>query len=318
MIPAQRVPSVQLSHTEPGAVLLVNGRPAVRTRSPAPTPSGVSTASCPARSPPPNGGNGPTATPPSQPGRPPPPASPSRPPRQTTSPRSSPRPARSTALGLYLWLVAVTGVRRGELCGLQIRDIDLDRGLVHVAFNYVVRGGQRVRKYTKTHQDRWLAIDPATCALIANYLDEIRAGGTYQRGGQDRARPGYSGSDSPSRNPSSSGEPPPTQRGPPRSVPRNIGWSPASLAGTCPHAPTPRKAGNRSRVLRHRGSHNSGVGTEELRSSRTRHRRREFRGAPPCHLGCPPLALLAWLPPESGERSLARRLRPGHSQLRLG
>jgi integrase len=83
--------------------------------------------------------------------------------------------ARSAALGLYLWLVAVTGVRRGELCGLQIRDIDLDRGLVHVAFNYVVRGGQRVRKDTKTHQDRWLAIDPDTCALIVDYLDEIRA-----------------------------------------------------------------------------------------------------------------------------------------------
>ena len=66
-------------------------------------------------------------------------------------------------------------MRRGELCGLQIRDIDLDRGLVHVAFNYVVRGGQRVRKDTKTHQDRWLAIDPDTCALIASYLDEIRA-----------------------------------------------------------------------------------------------------------------------------------------------
>jgi len=40
---------------------------------------------------------------------------------------------------------------------------------VHVAFNYVVRGGQRVRKDTKTHQDRWLAIDPDTCALIATY-----------------------------------------------------------------------------------------------------------------------------------------------------
>jgi integrase len=69
-----------------------------------------------------------------------------------------PRLARSAALGLYLWLVVVTGVRRCELCGLQIRDIDLDRGLVHVAFNYVVRRGQRVRKDTKTHQDRWLAM----------------------------------------------------------------------------------------------------------------------------------------------------------------
>jgi integrase len=69
----------------------------------------------------------------------------------------------------------VTGVRRGELCGLQIRDVDLDRGLVHVAFNYVVRAGQRIRKDTKTHQDRWLAIDPVTCALIAGYLAEINA-----------------------------------------------------------------------------------------------------------------------------------------------
>jgi len=83
--------------------------------------------------------------------------------------------AYSDALGLYLWLVVVTGVRRGELCGLQIRDVDLDRGLVHVAFNYVVRAGQRIRKDTKTHQDRWLAIDPVTCALIVSYLAEIKA-----------------------------------------------------------------------------------------------------------------------------------------------
>jgi integrase len=85
--------------------------------------------------------------------------------------------ARATlpSLALYLWLAAVTGVRRGELCGLQVRDIDLDRGLLHVAFNYVVRAGRRVRKDTKTHQDRWLAIDPDSCALTRAYLDQIRA-----------------------------------------------------------------------------------------------------------------------------------------------
>ena len=49
--------------------------------------------------------------------------------------------------------MATTGVRRSELCGPQICDIDidLDLDLVHVVFNYVVRGGQRVRKDTKTH-----------------------------------------------------------------------------------------------------------------------------------------------------------------------
>jgi integrase len=83
--------------------------------------------------------------------------------------------AHSAALGLYLWLVVITGQRRGELCGLQIRDVDLDQELIHVAFNYVVKGGEKIRKDTKTHQDRWLAIDPDTCALIASYLAETRA-----------------------------------------------------------------------------------------------------------------------------------------------
>jgi integrase len=39
-----------------------------------------------------------------------------------------PRLVRSAAPGAVPVLVVVTGVRRGELCGLQIRDIDLDRG----------------------------------------------------------------------------------------------------------------------------------------------------------------------------------------------
>lgn len=60
-------------------------------------------------------------------------------------------------LALYLWLVAITGGRRGELCALQVRDVDLVNGVLHIAFNYVVVGGQRVRKDTKTHQDRYLA-----------------------------------------------------------------------------------------------------------------------------------------------------------------
>jgi len=76
-------------------------------------------------------------------------------------------------MALYLWLVAITGARRGELCALQVRDIDLDAGIVHIAFNYVVVDGRRFRKDTKTHQDRYLAIDPVTCAMIREHLDMI-------------------------------------------------------------------------------------------------------------------------------------------------
>jgi integrase len=78
-------------------------------------------------------------------------------------------------MALYLWLAAITGARRGELCGLQACDIDLNRGILHLAFNYLVKNGQRVRKDTKTHQDRYLAIDPVTCAMIREHLDAIRA-----------------------------------------------------------------------------------------------------------------------------------------------
>ena len=41
-------------------------------------------------------------------------------------------------LALYLWLVAITGARRGELCALQVRDVDLVNGVLHIALNYVV------------------------------------------------------------------------------------------------------------------------------------------------------------------------------------
>lgn len=78
-------------------------------------------------------------------------------------------------MALYLWLAAITGARRGELCGLQVCDIDLKGGILHLAFTYLVKNGQRVRKDTKTHQDRYVAIDQVTCAMISEHLGAIRA-----------------------------------------------------------------------------------------------------------------------------------------------
>jgi integrase len=67
-------------------------------------------------------------------------------------------------------------VGRGEASyALQVCDVDLDKGILHIAFNYVVVDGCRVRKDTKTHQDRYLAIDPVTCAMIGEHLDAVRA-----------------------------------------------------------------------------------------------------------------------------------------------
>ena len=85
------------------------------------------------------------------------------------------RSGGQNAIALYVWLVAITGVRRGELCAVQIRDIDLDAAVLHVAYNYVVKGGKKVRKDTKTHQDRYLAIDPVTCTLVQGHIAAAEA-----------------------------------------------------------------------------------------------------------------------------------------------
>jgi integrase len=70
-------------------------------------------------------------------------------------------------LALYLWLAAVTGARRGELSALHWADLDLQRGVIHIAHSYSVAGGTKVRKDTKTHQDRSLAIDEITATVLA-------------------------------------------------------------------------------------------------------------------------------------------------------
>jgi hypothetical protein len=56
------------------------------------------------------------------------------------------RKAGQDLLAVYLWLAAVTGARRSELCGLQWTDIDIDTSLIRIESSYLARGGQRLRK----------------------------------------------------------------------------------------------------------------------------------------------------------------------------
>jgi integrase len=115
------------------------------------------------------------------------PASSAKPPKTRQRSPTSPTPTDVAAviaaaksqeldlLALYMWLAAVTGARRGELCGLQWGNIDLDASLVHIAFSYLVRGGQKMRKDTKTHQDRYLAIHAVTAAVLAERKQQVQA-----------------------------------------------------------------------------------------------------------------------------------------------
>jgi len=65
-------------------------------------------------------------------------------------------------LGMFIWLAAMTGARRGELCALRWADVDLDDQSVLIKRAIVDAGGSLVEKDTKTHQVRRIAIGADT------------------------------------------------------------------------------------------------------------------------------------------------------------
>jgi integrase len=74
---------------------------------------------------------------------------------------------RNPKLGLFLRLAVVLGARRGELCALRWRHVDLDRGEVLLERGVVyVTGQPLIDKATKTRSKRRLALDAGTVALL--------------------------------------------------------------------------------------------------------------------------------------------------------
>ncbi len=73
-------------------------------------------------------------------------------------------------LGVFLRLAASTGARRGELCALRWRDVDLDERTVLIARSIVDGPGGYVEKETKTHAARRIALgDSMVAALEAHH-----------------------------------------------------------------------------------------------------------------------------------------------------
>jgi integrase len=72
----------------------------------------------------------------------------------------------SVSLALFLRLAALTGARRGQLCGLHWSDVDLDAATIRWTRSLAKVPGGVVEKETKTGA-RWpIAIDPATVDLL--------------------------------------------------------------------------------------------------------------------------------------------------------
>ena len=71
-----------------------------------------------------------------------------------------------TDMAAFIALAAVTGARRGELCGLRWGDVDDELGTLTIERSYAVVGGEHIFKPTKTHGVRCIALgDFGTDAL---------------------------------------------------------------------------------------------------------------------------------------------------------
>src|SRR5664279_1320827 len=114
------------------------------------------------------------------------PMSQAEPPR---APRPNPRPPSATDAakilneawrrdrdwGVLIWLAMTTGARRGELCGLRWSHVDLGGAVLTLRRSIAQHGGEVWEKDTKTHQQRRVALDPETVAVLAEHWDRCAA-----------------------------------------------------------------------------------------------------------------------------------------------
>jgi len=74
--------------------------------------------------------------------------------------------SKDPELATLLFVAATTGCRRGELCGLQWSDVDLEGGLLLVRRSVSDLPGRVELRSTKTGHIRKMALDPATVAVL--------------------------------------------------------------------------------------------------------------------------------------------------------
>jgi len=71
--------------------------------------------------------------------------------------------------GMMVWLFMTTGARRGEVCALRWDGFDARTGVLVITTSVAQRGGRTWEKDTKTHQQRRIALDAQTVALLVAY-----------------------------------------------------------------------------------------------------------------------------------------------------
>ncbi|MBA3742593.1 site-specific integrase [Sporichthya sp.] len=77
--------------------------------------------------------------------------------------------AEGVEWGTLVWLVMVTGLRRGELVALRWSDVDFDTETLLVRRGVVKIGARVIEKDTKTHRMRRIALDRETVKVLQEH-----------------------------------------------------------------------------------------------------------------------------------------------------
>jgi integrase len=120
---------------------------------------------------------------------PPPPASNPSPPSADEAARLLQEALKDPDWGAFVWTAMTTGARRGELCSLRREDVDLDARLMHIRTGLKLVGRKWTRRDTKTHQQRRIALDDETVAVLSEHV--ARVDGRAAQLGLDVGRDGY-------------------------------------------------------------------------------------------------------------------------------
>jgi len=76
--------------------------------------------------------------------------------------------------GAFVWLTMTTGSRRGEMCAIRWRHVDLKNAVLILEKSIGQDGAETFEKDTKTHQRRHLVLDPETVAILTEHWERCK------------------------------------------------------------------------------------------------------------------------------------------------
>ena len=73
----------------------------------------------------------------------------------------------------YFRLMVTTGLRRSEMCGLRVSDVNLRDQSISVQRAYIVSKGRGIYTDTKNHQAQHIPLDPQTFELVKSFIEQL-------------------------------------------------------------------------------------------------------------------------------------------------